>query len=963
MKKYILVLFTTGITFIAFPQITTTYPQYPTQNDSIVIYFDAAQTGGEELLNYTGTVYAHTGVNTNFGSWQHVIGTWGNNTTQPSLDRLGLNLYKLTIGRPRQFYNVTNPAENITALALVFRSSDGTKQTRPDIFTNLYLPGITVLVNNPNISNNFGDPLRSPTFASLDDTVHISVSVVELGTLVSNITLYVNNVQVAQTISNMIEYDFIAAQNLQEVNRISVVARDTAILKDSTEFIIFVNPLVQDVSLPLGKAYGINYDNSTTVTLALLAPHKKFIYVLGDFNDWKVNSSYYMKRDIIDSSKVIWWLTISGLTPGEEYAFQYYVDGNIRIADPYTEKILDSSNDSFISSTTYPNLKPYPTGKTSQLVSVLQTDQAPYPWQINFQRPAKTDLVIYELLLRDFLTSHDYKTLHDTLNYLKNLGVNIIELMPVNEFEGNESWGYNPSFHVAVDKYYGPKNDLKKFIDKAHEMGIAVILDVVLNHAFGQSPLVRLYSTSEGWPSDQNPWLNPDFDPTWPGYQARHPYNVGYDFNHESQATKDYVDRVTNFWMTEYKVDGFRFDLTKGFSQRSSYISNGNYNEGLTSSFDQTRINILKRMADKIWLIDPTFYVILEHFADNSEEIVLSNYGMMIWGNMNNQYNEATMGYSSNLIGGYYQSRGWTYPHLIAYMESHDEERLMYKNLTYGNSSGSYNIKDIREAINRIKLAAAFYFTIPGPKMIWQFGELGYDYSINYNGRLGKKPIRWDYFSDSRRLKLYKVFAELIKMKKNYEVFRTGNYNVALSEYDKKINITHPTMDVAVIGNFNVITSSFSPSFSRTGKWYEFFSGDSIDVTNVNMQMTFQPGDLRIYTTSKLPTPELDLLTETESDLSQIVSSNFELYQNYPNPFNPSTRIRYLLSSNSHVSLNVYDILGNEVATLVDEDKPVGSYEVEFKSSVGSLQLASGIYFYQLKAGSFVETKKMILLR
>lgn len=947
---------------LIFPQITT-IPQYPTQNDSIVIFLDTTQPGAEELLNYTGTLYAHTGVNTNIGNWQHVIGSWGNNSTQPSLTRLGLNLYKLTIGHPRQFYSVTNPSENITALACVFRSADGTKQTRPDIFINLYLPGITVIVNSPSISNNYGDPLRSPSFASLDDTVHIEVSVVELGTIVSNLTLYVNNVQAAQTLSNTIAFDFIAVQNLQGVNRISVVARDTANLKDSTEFIIFVNPLVQDASLPSGKSYGINYDNSTTVTLALLAPYKEFVYVLGDFNDWKVNSSYYMKREIVDSNKVIWWLTIGGLTPGEEYAFQYYVDGNIRIADPFTEKVLDPSNDSFILPSTYPNLMPYPAGKTSEIVSVIQTDQAAYPWQINFQRPAKTDLVIYELLLRDFLVSHDYKTLHDTLNYLKNLGVNAIELMPINEFEGNESWGYNPSFHLAVDKYYGPKNDLKKFIDKAHEMDIAVILDVVLNHAFGQSPLIRLYSTSEGWPSSQNPWLNPDFDPAWPGYQARHPYNVGYDFNHESQATKDYVDRVTKFWITEYKVDGFRFDLTKGFSQRSSYISNGNYNEALTSSFDLTRINILKRMADKIWLIDPTFYVILEHFTENSEEIVLSNYGMMIWGNMNYQYNEATMGYPSNLIGSFYQSRGWTYPHLIAYMESHDEERLMYKNLNFGNSSGSYNIKDIREAINRIKLTAAFYFTILGPKMIWQFGELGYDYSINYNGRLGKKPIRWDYFSDPKRLKLYKVFAELIKLKKNYEVFRTGNYNVALSGYDKKMNITHPTMDAAILGNFNVIQMNISPSFSRIGKWYEFFSGDSIDVTDVNMQITFQPGELRIYTTVKLPPPEPDLLTEVESGLSETVPSNFELHQNYPNPFNPSTRIQYQVSNNSHVSLYVYDVLGNEVATLVDEEKPAGRYEVEFQSSVGSLQLASGIYFYRLKAGNFVETKKMILLR
>ena len=85
----------------------------------------------------------------------------------------------------------------------------------------------------------------------------------------------------------------------------------------------------------------------------------------------------------------------------------------------------------------------------------------------------------------------------------------------------------------------------------------------------------------------------------------------------------------------------------------------------------------------------------------------------------------------------------------------------------------------------------------------------------------------------------------------------------------------------------------------------------------------------------------------------------FSLEQNYPNPFNPSTSIQYRVSSISNVSLKVYDVLGNEVATLVNEEKPAGSYEVKFDAA----GLSSGIYFYKLQTGSFVETKKMILLK
>ena len=90
---------------------------------------------------------------------------------------------------------------------------------------------------------------------------------------------------------------------------------------------------------------------------------------------------------------------------------------------------------------------------------------------------------------------------------------------------------------------------------------------------------------------------------------------------------------------------------------------------------------------------------------------------------------------------------------------------------------------------------------------------------------------------------------------------------------------------------------------------------------------------------------------------------DFELYQNYPNPFNPSTIISWQSPVSSWQILKVYDILGNEVVTLVNEYKPAGSYEVEFKSAVGSLQLANGVYFYRLQAGSYVKTKKMVLLK
>ena len=710
MKKLLTIFWGVLLCSMAQSQIVVTLPEYPTQTDSIVVVFDATQSGAEELLDYSGTLYVHTGVNTKFGNWQHVIGDWGNNQNQPALTRLGANLYKLTVGFPRQFYSVTDPSEQILQLAMVSRSADASKQTRPDIFIDIYEPGLNIIFRNPVVSNDFGDPQRSPAFVKEDSSIQVDIRAIEIGTKLSQLSLFVDGALVSQTTADSLFFLFSYNNYTPGPHDAVAVGVDTAGQVDSAYIIMFVNPTIVSQPPPSGTQHGINYNSGTSLTLLLFAPYKEFVYLVGDFSDWKVETVYFLNRFETSPDNVVWWITLDNVTQETEYAFQYLVDGEIRIGDPYTKKVLDPSNDSFILPETYPDLKPYPHGKTAELVSIFQTGQSEYQWQNpNFQKPNEEKLVIYELLMRDFLEEHDYKTLKDTLNYLKQLGINAIELMPLMEFEGNISWGYNPSFHYALDKYYGPVNDFKAFIDEAHGMGIAVIMDMVLNHAFGQSPMVRLYwDKSNNRPAANSPWFNPI---------PRHPYNVGYDFNHESAATKYYVDRVNRQWLSEFKIDGFRFDLSKGFTQTFT----GN-DVNLWGQYDQSRINILERMADSIWASVPDAYVILEHFAVNQEETVLSNYGMLLWGNMNHEYNEATMGYASNLSGATHKSRNWNDMHLVSYMESHDEERLMYKNLLYGNSSGTYNIKSFPIAIQRMKLAGAFYFIIPGPKMmaVWR---------------------------------------------------------------------------------------------------------------------------------------------------------------------------------------------------------------------------------------------------
>jgi 1,4-alpha-glucan branching enzyme len=942
MKKfYLLLMLFAGI---ANAQLITWQPYFAKDSDSLYVYFDATQ-GNKGLLDYTGDVYCHTGVITNLSTkssdWKYVKTTWGVNTPDTKLDRMGPNLYRYKIVPSVRTSYAVPSTEQILQVAFVFRSDvpytgttyhEGKTADGGDIFLPLFGSGLNVAIVAPT---------QVPYIANIGD----SIKVTAVSSHSTSLNLYIDNTLVQSTSDSTLQYNFLVSTTGKKWVK-AVATGQSGTAADSFYFVVNSPVAVQPV--PAGIVDGINYTSSTSATFSLYAPGKKNVYLIGDFNNWQVDPTFNMYVTP-DSSR--WWFQVNNLTPQKEYVFQYLVDGTLRIADQYSEKIVDPDNDHYITSATYPNLIPYPVGKTTQIASVLQTGQTPYQWQdTTFQRPKKTDLVIYELLVRDFLATHDYKTLADTLAYLKNLGVNAIELMPVEEFEGNESWGYNPSFHMALDKYYGPSQDLKAFIDKAHSMGIAVVLDIVLNHVMGSAPFARLYwDAANNRPAANNPWLNPI---------PKHDYNVGNDFNHESAATQTYVDRVTSNWLSKFKIDGFRFDLSKGFTQTNTLG-----NTPLWAQYDQSRINLLERMANKIWQVTPNAYVILEHFANNDEETVLSAFGCMLWGNLNYNYLQSAMGYAdqADISWGSYKARGWAQPNLVTYMESHDEERMMFKNISYGNASGSYSVKDLHTALNRVKLASAFFYTIPGPKMLWQFGELGYDVSIDFNGRVGNKPLHWEYFSDPYRQDVYKVISALTKLKQ-YPAFSSSNYTLNVAGLFKNITITDSTMNVNIIGNFNVTPVTIDPNFPSSGKWYDYFKGDSIDVTS-HPQITLAPGEFRIYTTAHLPTPEPGIVEDVADNSPQLVNS-YKLYQNYPNPFNPSTEIKYQVFNQSKVVVKIYDIMGSVVKTLVNSQMSSGTYNVTWNGDNNFNQkVSSGVYFCRMESGNYIQTIKLMLMK
>ena len=548
--------------------LITTNPIFPQEGIPVTITFNAT-LGNGGLLDYTGDVYAHTGVITNLSTgstdWKYVKTAWGENTPETKLTRLGANLYSLQIPDIRQYYNVP-AAEKILKMAFVFRGGTPTVpggSTYPehknadgsDIFADVYVPALHVKIMNPTSR----DPLASP-----NQVLPVCVEALQNQT----ISIYLDQQLLSTDTTSSLSYTLV----LQGMNPgsywVRAIARSSAglVARDSVNIYLRGPVVVQE--LPAGVKNGINYVDDNTVTLVLNDPagRKNFAFAIGEFSNWLPNDNNYMKRTPDGKN---YWVTISGLTKQKEYSYQYYIDGNLKLPDPYCDKVLDPWSDKYIPKFNYPGLKSYPYDKTIGVVSVFQTAQTAYPWTVeSFTPPAvnstQSDLLVYELLLRDFTDSSSLVTAMAKLDYLKTLGVNAVELMPVIEFDGNESWGYAPNFFFAPDKFYGRKADYKKFIDECHKRNMAVIMDIVTNHCFGLCPLAAMYfdpNTGTGQPSPENPWLNP---------QAPHPLSVGYDFNHESPYTRDFFKQVLTHWLTEYKVDGFRFDLSKGLTQKYS---------------------------------------------------------------------------------------------------------------------------------------------------------------------------------------------------------------------------------------------------------------------------------------------------------------------------------------------------------------------------------------------------------
>jgi glycosidase len=917
---------------IGFSQVSWQGGVTPESNQSATILFDKTGTG---LAAYNGTIYAHTGVTLNGTAWTNVIGSWGNNLVQPSLTLVSGNIYKLVLTPSiLAYYGVTTGV--VSKINMVFRSDTGTAQT------------VDLEINVGAFQSNLVQPnVNSTTIINSGGSLSISANNTG-GNATYN--LKANGVSI-NSISNATTYSYTHANITSNQNYELVVSLGGA--SQSKFFNVMVNPITVNQALPSNTLVdGINYNSDTSkATLVLDAPGKDFVYVAGSFNNYQPSVNDAMKKDPTTGK---FWLELTGLTPGVNYNYQYWVVDTtpiagspalVKTADPYSTLVLSPFDDPYIPASTYPNLPAYPAGQERE-VTVLKTGETPYNWQVtNFNKPKKEDLIVYEVLIRDFDETRSFQGLINRINYFKNLKVNAIQLMPVMEFEGNESWGYNTSYHMALDKFYGPKEKMKEFVDLCHQNGIAVILDIALNHAFGRNAMNRMWMNDP----DGDGWGSPASDSPFFNMVATHSYSVGSDFNHQQSRTQNYTRRVVKQWIEEFKIDGFRWDLTKGFTQ------NATGSDANTNAYQQDRVDVLKNYADYTWSLDPTHYAIFEHLGSDNEEKEWANYrlsetpskGVMMWSEMTYAYAQLACGYATGAdiyrIGSDAHS-GFLGKRVMGYPESHDKERLLYTAMTTGNAAGAAPpFGNLNNALGRMSSIGATSLLIPGPKMIWHFADLGMQMSIYdcNNGtvntesdptpgdcKLNTKPQpQWvgNWLGVTERAKIYNDWSKMIALKVSEPVFE-GSYSISPDGNNVKQRIyifdnalpSTQLKNVVVLANFSVANLTIVPSFPYAGTWYNLMDNSSITVTDVNAPISINAGQFFVYGN------KLSTLGNNEIEAAKAITLS-------PNP----TSNNFTLSANT-TKVEIYSITGQ----LVKSYKSNFSTESQFEIS----DLNNGIY-------------------
>jgi glycosidase len=558
------------------------------------------------------------------------------------------------------------------------------------------------------------------------------------------------------------------------------------------------------------------------------------------------------------------------------------------------------------------------------------------------------DAIVYEIFVRNFRPEGNLEKKKKKIDYLKDLGVNVLWLMPImknGSIITEMSAGYSIDDFYDIAPQFGTFDDYKTLLDSAHNNGIKVILDVTPNHVADQHPWVNdirsygQYSNYYNFVERRSLGDNRGMGQTLSsdGVYVRYSNWALANLNVGNGETRDYLIKMFNWWLNEKDTDGFRFDVYWGPENRYG-----------KEYFWRPVREALKKVKSDIFLIgetDGTGTGSENNYADQGGASDAA-YDWILYNTLKNIFSNRNVNtLHDQIINNNYYPGDNSY--FFRFLENHDEERCA----TYYNN-------------NQNKVAAALLLTIPGIPMIYMGQEVGWKGQRNVIN-----------FTGSDAEELYPVYKRLINARKKYPALRSRTLNRIPYSDGEIYCFSRKYLDQNFIVVSNLSSSNknitlaideqrdlelSSPLTDNVTYYLNDFLNDTYyevkksDLTSFSISLPSHSAGVMLLS-EKIE----DLVVSVELPKGEDIPFEYSLSQNYPNPFNPTTVINYSISQPSEVKIVVYDILGREIKTLVNEFKQTGNYKVNFDAS----SISSGIYFYQLKADKFIETKKMVLVK
>lgn len=577
------------------------------------------------------------------------------------------------------------------------------------------------------------------------------------------------------------------------------------------------------------------------MTFTLRAPFKPFVSLVGDFNSWNTRANI-----MTSEGEGIWWTTIAH--PGStRYGFYVAIDdqSHVWVGDPYAYEVhWDKS------------------GPWAYLpsASVLETRHN-FPWTDgDWKTPPLRDLVIYELGLRDFggrwvENRPRYGTFQDLihrLDYLSDLGINAIELMPVQQFPGESSWGYNPVFYFAPARTYGTPEQLKQLVDACHGRGITVILDVVFNHAWGDHPYYQIYPPMFGPKGEWLPDLNPFFHHT--------PSSInmwgGVDWDHFTAETTAYFQDVIRYWLREYHVDGFRFDWVGGVDYDSRNPMNPGFDpyHGIAAicwAARQVKPDVI--LVAEYWPLDGT------HPDKSSARLINQTEMDAVWNGVFHHTMEDVLVQRwqwerrdvFRAIGGFREQGFQRADQVINFTCSHDEVRPVHEVLFYARQHiqkpPEFTWTEV--ALRKAMVGLIALFAAPGVPMVW----MGQEYGEDLPRTIDFLPLKWEKMDKEPFKTHWKTVQRLIHARRNSAGLRSDhieflNDNFGETQVLRFRRWDHESGDCALAAiNFSHEPRQTTLLFPWDGAWRDVVRGKPHRITNGQRTFTLAPWSGRLY--------------------------------------------------------------------------------------------------------------------